>query len=586
MEKKRQVRDEERQGKREYAVSLLKSNQPVQVVSKTTGVPRTTCSRLNIALKEEDNTALQRLLSPSCNRAGRQPVITIAESQLIKEQIRHASVRGFAMDDNQLRVIFAKIANDGRKCFKTENGLPSMDVIRRWRAHNRDVTHRKAEHKNSAKLHAEGSSHIETLKSAFQTISTANPGIFDDASRLWNVDETEISAENGQVVKVYSCASSHHGGARSQSFSGRSRHVTAVVAVSASGEKTPPFIVVEGKNVMSNWFDPFSFEEASNNPAFWWLTDKDWFPTKAVVMCTDNGSMEMRIIKHLIVHIDKHVRKFVEKGKSYCLTLDGHSSRNGYAWLEYSKKVGCEVVQLPSDTSHILQPCDRHVNRELKKAVRMYRDELCKLHFFNLNSIRAKLILSIVGYKSVTSIHIIKSFTECGLWPMKFQFMELANDQHEQAFKSEQTDGQRLSDSDVLHKLRKIMDSNEHPSNILMKITTILQQHESVYNIVSKPCELHEHPSSSDNKEATREILQKGTPAMCLTLGDIIETRKKAVQEKKAAEILKKKKKAEKEAARETKRALRSITGSYRGEKKQKTVAVEGLLALGVGEES
>lgn len=76
----------------------------------------------------------------------------------------------------------------------------------------------------------------------------------------------------------------------------------------------------------------------------------------------------------------------------------------------------------------------------------MYRDKLCKLQWLNLNSIRAKLILATVRYNSITSSHIIKSFQQCGLWPIKFQFMELANNYCEGTVGSEAPEGERLSD--------------------------------------------------------------------------------------------------------------------------------------------
>lgn len=80
--------------------------------------------------------------------------------------------------------------------------------------------------------------------------------------------------------------------------------------------------------------------------------------------------------------------------------------------------------------------------------------------------------------------------------------------------------------------------------------------------------------------EKRREVWYLDTTAKWLSLGDIIETRKKKFCERKAVETLKAKQNARREAASSNIHALCSIKGSYQGEKKQKIDAVEGFLAL------
>ncbi len=84
---------------------------------------------------------------------------------------------------------------------------------------------------------------------------------------------------------------------------------------------------------------------------------------------SQNGSIEMHLISLLIQHIDKNVIRFVPEDTYYCLMLDGHALRYGFIWLEYCQKDKCEVVQLPSNTSHLLQPCYPKGNKELKRTV-------------------------------------------------------------------------------------------------------------------------------------------------------------------------------------------------------------------------
>ena len=79
-------------------------------------------------------------------------------------------------------------------------------------------------------------------------------------------------------------------------------------------------------------------------------------------MVTDNDSMEMRIIKQLVQHINNFVGKFVREGDAYCLILDEHALRKGFELLKYCQHIQCEVVHLSSDTTHSLQPRYRKVN--------------------------------------------------------------------------------------------------------------------------------------------------------------------------------------------------------------------------------
>lgn len=52
---------------------------------------------------------------------------------------------------------------------------------------------------------------------------------------------------------VYSPADTIHGGfVATRTHGGDGKHVTVVIAVSASEKKAPPFLIVEGKNNMSN----------------------------------------------------------------------------------------------------------------------------------------------------------------------------------------------------------------------------------------------------------------------------------------------------------------------------------------------
>lgn len=84
------------------------------------------------------------------------------------------------------------------------------------------------------------------MKRCFEILSETNRtylGIMLDEDRLWNVDKTSVDSTFGRSVKGLGTSHTHHGEFRSpvsKQVSGK--HIKAMVAVSASGRKAPPFL--------------------------------------------------------------------------------------------------------------------------------------------------------------------------------------------------------------------------------------------------------------------------------------------------------------------------------------------------------
>ena len=121
--------------------------------------------------------------------------------------------------------------------------------------------------------------------------------------------------------------------------------------------------------MISGWISPLKPAEIiCPSPTTSRLSADHWYHEGTVIMTADKGSMEKRLISHVVKHIDRFVRKEVPAELPFCMTLDGHSSREGYEWLELCKQKKYEVVQSPSNTTHFLQSCDQDVNSAFKKA--------------------------------------------------------------------------------------------------------------------------------------------------------------------------------------------------------------------------
>lgn len=570
-ERKRKTRDEEERQRRCVALAVLKSGEKVSKAVRDSGISRGTADRISNALKSNDTEALSKLMDPESNRAGRRAVLSKVEDNLLKQRMTYAANRGFALDKNTVKSLMAQISTDGRVGFQTRSGIPSDDTLRAWRARNRDVTYRVAENKRTASLVAERYEHVCTFKKALQSVEERHSGIFSDPERVWNLDETAVSPEFGRKVKVFSPSGSHHGGSRAQRGTKSNKHVTALVAVSASGRRAPPLFIVSGKRIMESWFEPLDAFQVGDCKQLQWLSVPNWFPQDAVILMSENGSMEQSLMKLVIEHVNRFVRKFVPAEKSYCLTLDGHSSRGGIDWLNYCKDVGCEVVQSPSDTSHFLQSCDKKVNKTFNGAVRDARDALCAESFLDLTCVRTSLMLGIIGFHAVSPQCVFESFSACGLWPMDYRFMHRFQHEHDvkesRALRLQGAERcgpdtrlgsvkKRKSDAESWSLIKQITSSESSPTLGLQQIERELHEHSSVNRILMQVNKLRCTPSEKSGKSGTGKLaLYSGTPAMCLTFGDLLKQREARIAASEAEDRRKQEAKALKEKQREEKKA-------------------------------
>ena len=81
---------------------------------------------------------------------GRKYIFNAIEEQILSEQMICAASRWFAINDDMLKNLMAKIASEGRPGWK--NGILYPDAIRSFRARHRELAYRNQEDKDSATL--------------------------------------------------------------------------------------------------------------------------------------------------------------------------------------------------------------------------------------------------------------------------------------------------------------------------------------------------------------------------------------------------------------------------------------------------
>lgn len=288
---------------------------------------------------------------------------------MLREHVLSAAKRGFACTKSDLRYLMSKIAANG-KLRRLKNGLPSEEKAVSFRARHTDLTVCSAENKALVKLKGELLSHVQTYEKVLRTFAQDYPGIFNDGLRVWNMDMTHVSAEYGRKKRMLCSAASHHGGFLPSSLSpSNGRHITVVLAVSASGLLAPPFFIIAGLRVMPDWFKSLHREKYNfKDPSLQQLYKNNWFPEDTAVYMRAKGSMVQQVIPLFIEHINIFVRKHLRYGQ-YMVILASTAPRKGVECLEIAKGNQCTVVQSPTNVSHFLQACDQFINKRFQVKV-------------------------------------------------------------------------------------------------------------------------------------------------------------------------------------------------------------------------
>ena len=173
----------------------------------------------------------------------------------------------------------------------------------------------------------------------------------------------QADGEFGRRYKSFGSAKTHHGGSNANK-KGSGKHFTAIIIGAASEKIAPLFTIAAGRNVMESWTMPLDkafYKPTDKVPQ--WLSQAGWLPSDCVMGCTENGSIDMATMPHLIDHVNKFALKSVSSDKAVVLFRDGHSSWRGIEWLEKSKAGNIEIINFPANTTHFLQPCDKIFNK-------------------------------------------------------------------------------------------------------------------------------------------------------------------------------------------------------------------------------
>ena len=160
--------------------------------------------------------------------------------------------------------------------------------------------------------------------------------------RIYNADETGIQLTMGAAPKVFAGTGAKR--VYRQVPSEKAETVSVMAAASATGSFIPPFVVYKGKRHRPH----FGAE----------------LPAGGVHTMNETGYFNKHVFLDWLEHFNRH------RPQGECLlVVDGHRSHVNLEVAERAEQLGINLMCLPANTTHELQPLDKAFFDPLKREI-------------------------------------------------------------------------------------------------------------------------------------------------------------------------------------------------------------------------
>jgi hypothetical protein len=184
---------------------------------------------------------------------------------------------------------------------------------------------------------------------------------------IYNFDETGFQMGVISTSKVVT-SSETRGRARTTQ-PGNREWVTAICAISATGQTIPPFIIFKAKLHQKVWY-------------------QTGIPTTWKLAVSENGWTTDELSLQWIQHFDQHTAH-VSLGTWRLLIFDGHGSHMTTRFREFCLQNHILTLCMPAHSSHILQPLDvscfgplkRSYGQKIEGKMRLGHNHITKVEF-------------------------------------------------------------------------------------------------------------------------------------------------------------------------------------------------------------
>jgi hypothetical protein len=346
-------------------------------------------------------TVYRYIREPDRNsRPGPPPLLTKVEEERLVSFFFKMAALGVGLSLDEAGSVIVNMLNDGstrRNPYKTSGSLPGDDFWTAFFARHPDVSQRAPEALKKTRAKQERASVYAEFYDLLEGLHAANKYL---PRNIWNDDETMAKFKTSRVISrrgegtVYVLEDTEW------------PHITVLACISAAGERLPPLIIHSAKSILLKW----TFKEGIAGTTYsatetGWIDRKvylEWFRTVYVphVNATRGTNEDGTICAVLLV-------------------FDGHDSHIGLEVALLAEQHSIDLLQMPSHTSHRLQPLDVSCfyswHNELHKQIkRILRDH----PYLNITRDQFSELMG-PAFKSALSPENIKAgFLKSGIWPI------------------------------------------------------------------------------------------------------------------------------------------------------------------------
>ena len=371
--------------------SVRESNMPIKTAARTFGVP---LSSLRNRLKGKVNPL---------DRGGRPPALPPHVEEAIVDVFTVSAERGTPLATTELPGISISIARQyGIKGFAPGKKW-QVGFRRRFKGRMSALVPGALSHLRNESVNAAAAS--KWLKSVAHLVCK----IFKvdsvdkvDPTRLWNIDESPVSAlpdaHRSNRVFVPTGTKAKRVGATEREF------FTFVLACNAAGEYAYPGFIHKATNVNS--------ANAAYSQTFTDRTGKE-----VTFAATKKGNMDEFLFQSLLKTLAPQMK--ASPTRPVVLVLDNHGSHVTWGSLVVAKSVGIEILGLPPNTTSAFQPLDAGIFGVFKRQLgRLKAERLARHHGLPLCKMDViSLVLDAVD-KACTPEVIKRGFRITGLYPV------------------------------------------------------------------------------------------------------------------------------------------------------------------------
>ncbi|KAL8573331.1 hypothetical protein ACOMHN_032793 [Nucella lapillus] len=324
-------------------------------------------------------------------------VITTREEDQLVAWIKECARRGYGRSMSQVQRAVQTILNERGAVTVFKDNLPGKKWISLFMKRHRDVSFRTPQALGAQRAAVTVDKITDWFKLAYDEITAAG-GVLDDPSRIFNCDETGFQLGSGGFTKIIASKNERV----YQVTSDTHTQITVLACVSASGEVLDPLIIFPGKR--------FGYDPLEGFPeAHFAKSDNGWI----------DGEIFATWLKTAFIPATNHLPRPV------ILFLDGHKTHVTMAVSDVCRDKGIILYQLPSHSSHVVQPLDLTTFKPLKKG---WRDEVMRFQEAESDTVGKKdfaKLLKVAWKNGIDPDVVISGFRAAGIYPWNPDHVDL-----------------------------------------------------------------------------------------------------------------------------------------------------------------